>query len=93
MHVFAYTERSNTSALKIKPVVPVSIRNERTKTLRSLSYKKLQKFTSQHIGETRKVLFEGRNKNGMMEGYTDNYIKVNIPYNAEWTNNIIDWKI
>ena len=63
------------------------------KILRNLSYQKLQYFTQQHTGETRKVLFEGYNKNGMMEGFTDNYIKINAPYKAEWVNEIIDWKI
>ncbi|MEO8568467.1 MAG: tRNA (N(6)-L-threonylcarbamoyladenosine(37)-C(2))-methylthiotransferase MtaB, partial [Ginsengibacter sp.] len=92
-HVFTYSERANTHALGIEPVVPIHIRNERTKILRSLSYKKMQEFAGQHEGETRKVLFEGRNKNGMMDGYTDNYIKITIPYKAEWSNEIIDWKI
>ncbi len=92
-HVFTYSERANTYALGIEPVVPIHIRNERTKILRSLSYKKLQEFSQQYEGETRKVLFEGRNKNGMMDGYTDNYIKITVPYKAEWSNEIIDWKI
>ncbi|MEO8110642.1 MAG: tRNA (N(6)-L-threonylcarbamoyladenosine(37)-C(2))-methylthiotransferase MtaB [Ginsengibacter sp.] len=92
-HVFTYSERDNTHALNIEPVVPVNIRNERTKILRSLSYKKLQEFGKQHEGQIREVLFEGRNKNGMMDGYTDNYIKITAPYKAEWSNEIIDWKI
>ena len=92
-HVFTYSERPNTPALLIEPVVPIHTRNERTKTLRSLSYRKMQQFKRQHSGETRKVLFEGHSKNGMMEGYTDNYIKISVPYNEAWTNEIIDWKI
>ena len=92
-HVFTYSERANTHALNIEPLVPVNIRNERTKILRNLSYKKLQNFTLRHTGETRKVLFEGQNKNGMIDGYTDNYIKISVPFKKEWTNNIIDWKI
>ena len=71
--------------MNIEPIVPVNIRNERTKILRNLSYKKLQDFTQKHTGETRKVLFEGENKNGMMEGYTDNYIKITVPYKKEWS--------
>ncbi len=93
LHVFTYSERANTYALNIEPVVPIHTRNERTKILRSLSYKKLQEFTKKHAGETRKVLFEGQNKNGMMDGYTDNYIKISVPYKEQWTNEIIDWKI
>lgn len=93
LHVFTYSERANTFALNIEPVVPVHVRHERTKILRSLSYKKMQQFTRNHSGETRKVLFEGKNKNGMMDGYTDNYIKISAPYKEEWTNEIIDWRI
>jgi threonylcarbamoyladenosine tRNA methylthiotransferase MtaB len=93
LHVFTYSERANTFALNIEPVVPVHVRHERTKILRSLSYKKMQQFTRNHSGETRKVLFEGKNKNGMMDGYTDNYIKITAPYKEEWTNEIIDWRI
>jgi len=92
-HVFTYSERANTFALNIEPVVPVHVRHDRTKILRSLSYKKMQQFTRNHLGETRKVLFEGRNKNGTMDGYTDNYIKITAPYKEEWTNEIVDWKI
>lgn len=102
LHVFTYSERDNTLALTIKPVVPVNVRHERNKTLRNLSYMKMQYFTEQHIGETRKVLFEGQNKNarpddpfgrGMIEGYTDNYIKITTPYKKEWVNEIVEWKI
>ena len=91
-HVFTYSERDNTHALNIEPVVPVNIRNERTKILRNLSYKKLQTFTNNHTGEKRKVLFEG-NKNGMMSGYTDNYIKISAPFKEAWSNKIIEWII
>jgi len=93
LHVFTYSERDNTKALEIKPVVPIHIRNERNKTLRNLSYMKMQYFIQQHSGQTRKVLFEGNSKNGMMEGYTDNYIKIAAPHKAEWVNNIVDWKL
>ncbi len=93
LHVFTYSERDNTAALEIKPVVPIHTRNERNKQLRNLSYQKMQYFTSQHIGETRKVLFENPDKNGMVEGYTDNYIKITVPHKKEWANNIIEWKI
>jgi threonylcarbamoyladenosine tRNA methylthiotransferase MtaB len=93
LHVFTYSERTNTLAATMKPVVPIHIRNERNKTLRNLSYQKMQYFTNTHIGETRKVLFETKNKNGMIEGYTDNYIKITAPYNSLWQNNIVEWKI
>lgn len=93
LHVFTYSERANTRALEIKPVVPVSVRNERNKILRNLSYMKMQYFTQQHLGKTRKVLFERQDKNNMMEGYTDNYIKVTTPFREEWVNGVVDWKI
>lgn len=93
LHVFTYSERDNTKALEIQPVVPIAVRNERNKILRNLSYKKLQYFTQQHVGSTRKVLFEAHEKNGMMEGYTDNYIRITTPYREEWANQIIDWNI
>jgi hypothetical protein len=59
----------------------------------NLSYQKMQYFTNQHVGNTREVLFETHNKNGMMEGYTDNYIKITTPFKKEWENNIVPWKI
>ena len=87
-----------TKALVIKPVVPIQVRNERNKILRNLSYQKQQFFNAQHIGETRPVLFESikqkdPNDIPMLEGYTDNYIKIITPYRAEWSNQIIDWEI
>jgi threonylcarbamoyladenosine tRNA methylthiotransferase MtaB len=91
LHVFTYSERDDTHALTINPVVPVHIRNERNKILRNISYQKMQNFTNSHIGETRKVLFEGANKNGMMEGYTDNYIKITIAFDSTLENKITDW--
>lgn len=93
LHVFTYSERTNTRALDIKPVVPQNIRHERNKTLRNLSYMKMQYFTSLHSGQHRKVLFEGNEKDGTIEGYTDNYIRITAPYKKEWVNSIVDWKI
>lgn len=93
LHVFTYSERDNTKALEIEPVVPVHTRHERNKTLRNLSYMKMQYFTQQHAGQTRKVLFEANARSGMMEGYTDNYIKITAPYKSEWVNEIVDWTI
>lgn len=93
LHVFTYSERDNTHALSMKPVVPLHVRHERNKTLRNLSYMKMQYFIGQHVGQTRKVLFENNDKNGMMEGYTDNYIRITTPYRKEWVNEIVEWKI
>ena len=93
LHVFTYSERDNTKALEINPVVPVNVRHERNKILRNLSYKKMQYFTEKHKGQTRKVLFEDHMKNGVMEGYTDNYIRISTPYRKEWANRVVDWTI
>jgi threonylcarbamoyladenosine tRNA methylthiotransferase MtaB len=99
LHVFTYSERAATKALDIKPIVPISIRQERNKIARNLSYQKLQYFTAQHLGSTRKVLFESVKHckdeigDGMLEGYTDNYIKVMTPFNPAYSNQIIDWKL
>lgn len=93
LHVFTYSERDATKALEIKPVVPVHVRHERNKILRNLSYTKMQYFTRQHKGQSRKVLFEDHVKNGIMEGYTDNYIRISTPYRKEWANQVVDWTI
>ncbi len=93
LHVFTYSERANTHAADLKPVVPVHIRNERNKQLRNLSYQKMQYFTNQHVGQIRKVLFESQGENGMMEGFTDNYIKITAPFKPAWQNSIVPWKI
>jgi threonylcarbamoyladenosine tRNA methylthiotransferase MtaB len=93
LHVFTYSERDNTHALSIKPIVPMNVRHERNKILRNLSYMKMQYFTELHTGQTRKVLFESQSKNGMMEGYTDNYIKIMTSYNSEWVNKVLEWTI
>ena len=99
LHVFTYSERAATKALTIKPIVPMQERHERNKILRNLSYQKLQYFTESQRGSTRKVLFESPKVNKddasivMLEGFTDNYIKVETPFRAEWSNQIVDWKL
>jgi len=93
LHVFTYSERENTRAIDMNPVVPVSVRNERNKILRNLSYQKMQYFIASHAGQTRKVLFERSRDKAMMEGFTDNYIKVTAPYHEEWVNSIVNWTL
>ena len=93
LHVFTYSERERTAAIKIKPVVPVAERNQRNKVLRHLSYRKQMLFQESFSGTIRKVLWEDHEKEGMMEGYTDNYIRVKTPYRTEWANRIMDWKL
>jgi threonylcarbamoyladenosine tRNA methylthiotransferase MtaB len=93
LHVFTYSERPNTAAIDMENAVPLSTRHERNKRLRNLSFMKMSEHTRRHIGQTRKVLFEIQNKSGMMEGYTDNYIKINIPHRQDWVNQIVPWTI
>ncbi|HEX3768730.1 MAG TPA: tRNA (N(6)-L-threonylcarbamoyladenosine(37)-C(2))-methylthiotransferase MtaB [Puia sp.] len=93
LHVFTYSERENTRAFDMKPSVPMNVRNERNKILRNLSFQKLQFFTNLHAGQVRKVLFERSRDKNLMEGYTDNYIKVTAPFQAERVNRIVDWRI
>ncbi|WP_207493187.1 tRNA (N(6)-L-threonylcarbamoyladenosine(37)-C(2))-methylthiotransferase MtaB [Aridibaculum aurantiacum] len=93
LHTFTYSERENTLASGMKNVIHMNVRNDRNKKLRNLSFMKMSEHTRRHIGDTRKVLFEANDKNGMMEGYTDNYIKVTTPHRQDWVNEIIDWKI
>ena len=93
LHVFTYSERAHTHALTIKPIVPISVRQERNKILRQLSYQKMQAFSRSFEGTTRPVLFEQAEKDQMMEGYTDNYIRVTTPYRAEWVNRIVEWTL
>lgn len=89
LHVFTYSERDNTLAIEMGGVVPVHIRKQRNATLRDLSEKKMNYFTTLHNGHTRPVLFEHAEKNGLMEGYTDNYIKVSKPFDESKVNQMV----
>jgi len=80
LHVFTYSERENTLATTIKPVVPKSGRAERSKMLHILSEKKKRHFYDQQIGKTGTVLFEDEIQNGQMLGFTENYIRVAVKY-------------
>ena len=93
LHVFTYSERDNTLAATMKDIVSLSIRQTRNKKLRQLSYQKQEEFNNKFSGTTRPVLFEKEEKTSMMEGYTDNYIRIKTPYKKDWVNQIMDWKI
>ena len=93
LHVFTYSERENTAAITMNGVVPVSIRKERNAILRNLSEKKMNYFTEQQRGNIRSVLFEHAEKNGLMEGYSDNYIRVSMPYNENAINSIMPYTL
>jgi len=85
LHVFSYSERENTKAIELNGVVPKTTRNKRSKLLRLLSASKKSSFYKQHIGGDYNVLFESENKNGFIEGYTENYIRVR----KNWNKNLV----
>lgn len=78
-HVFTYSERENTLAPSFDQVVPKPIRDERNEKLRILSEKKRMAFYRQYLNTSRPVLVEHEEQNGYLHGYTDNYIRVQIP--------------
>ncbi|MFT7030195.1 MAG: threonylcarbamoyladenosine tRNA methylthiotransferase MtaB, partial [Marinoscillum sp.] len=80
LHVFTYSERANTEALKMENPVPQAVRNKRSKMLRGLSEKKKRHFYEQHIHGQYSVLFEDDVEDGMMHGFTENYIRVSAKY-------------
>jgi threonylcarbamoyladenosine tRNA methylthiotransferase MtaB len=93
LHVFTYSERADTDALKLGGIVPLAIRKKRNKMLRILSAKKLRDFYLQHAGTERKVLFEHEGPAGIMHGFTDNYIKVKTTYRADAYNQLLSVKL
>ncbi|MBL0126487.1 MAG: tRNA (N(6)-L-threonylcarbamoyladenosine(37)-C(2))-methylthiotransferase MtaB [Flavobacteriales bacterium] len=99
LHVFTYSERANTTAVRMEDAVPMEIRRERTRQLRILSSKLQRAFYERHTGSERPVLFEAGEGAGsspssgdpaeMMHGYTDNYIRVALPYSTDLVNRIV----
>ena len=88
LHVFTYSERDNTEAAEMADVVPINVRNKRSKMLRGLSVKKRRAFYESQIGTQRTVLFESENKEGYIHGFTENYVKVKAPWNPELANTL-----
>ena len=83
LHVFSYSERENTLAATFDGVVPKQKRSERSKMLRILSDKLQRVHYQKYLGTTQTALMEQENKNGFLVGFTDNYIKVKIPFSEE----------
>ena len=83
LHVFSYSERENTKAILLDNKVPKNKISERSKMLRILSSKLQRKFYLKYEHTEQDVLFEKNNKNGYMNGFTKNYIKVKVPYNED----------
>ena len=90
LHVFTYSERPNTLAIDFANPVPKSIRSERSKMLRILSQKKRRAFYQMHLHQTRAVLFENDIENGLIYGFTDNYIRVGVPHTSDLTNQLME---
>jgi threonylcarbamoyladenosine tRNA methylthiotransferase MtaB len=93
LHVFPYSERPGTMALKIEPVVSPKEKQERSKQLLELSDKKLKEFYRSQVGTTHKVLFEHTKRGTKMHGFTENYVKVEAEYNPGWANKLIDIRL
>lgn len=83
LHVFSYSERENTKAILLDNKVPKNKISERSKMLRILSSKLQRKFYLKYEHTEQDVLFEKNNKDGYMNGFTKNYIKVKVPYNED----------
>ncbi len=86
LHVFTYSERANTGAPKMSNPVPLNVRKDRSKMLHILSEKKKRKFYEDNLGTTQNVLWEGDNHDGLMHGFTENYIKVAKPFTEDDIN-------
>ena len=88
LHVFTYSERDNTIAAALDGAVPQEVRKKRSKMLRGLSAKKRRAFYESQIGMERTVLFESENKEGYIHGFTENYVKVKMPWNPSYVNTL-----
>ncbi|MBI1183814.1 tRNA (N(6)-L-threonylcarbamoyladenosine(37)-C(2))-methylthiotransferase MtaB [bacterium] len=93
LHVFAYSERPNTTAVRMEGRVPNSKRTERREMLQILSEKKRRAFYESQLGKTRPVLFEEKEKDGYLYGHSDNYVSVKIPYDPGMVNELVNFKL
>lgn len=93
LHVFTYSERPNTVAAEMPGVIPHKVRKKRSKMLRGLSAKKRRAFYESQLGNTLNVLFESENKNGFIEGYTENYVRVKMPWDETYINTLHEIKL
>lgn len=89
LHVFSYSERPGTQALSIMPIVSPSDKKSRHERLQALSDAKWNAFYRRHIGKEAQVLFEHATKEGRMNGFTSNYIRVEADCNKEWVNRLV----
>lgn len=90
IHIFPYSKRAGTPAAARKDQVQDSVKTRRVQMLEELSARLHEEFIASNKGVAEKVLFESTDREGMMEGYTGNYIRVSRPYDPEMIGNIID---
>ena len=88
LHVFTYSARANTPAAEMDDQIPLAEKRRRNKMLTILSEKKKRAFYNQFLGRRREVLFEQHKNKALMTGFTDNYIKIEAPYDADLINQI-----
>lgn len=88
LHVFTYSERPGTMALNITPVVDQQTKHLRTRKMMALSDKKLDAFTRRYLGTVRPVLFEHTTDGGTMKGFTDNYLRIEVPADESLVNRV-----
>ena len=86
LHVFSYSERPNTPAASMQNQVPKAVRQKRSKMLRGLSAKKRHAFYESQLQKTKNILFEAENKEGYIQGFTENYVKVRMPWDPAFQN-------
>ena len=86
LHVFSYSERPNTPAAEMKNQVSKTIKNKRSRMLRTLSAKKRHAFYESQLQKTKTILFEAENKEGYIQGFTENYVKVRMPWDPALQN-------
>jgi threonylcarbamoyladenosine tRNA methylthiotransferase MtaB len=92
-HVFTYSERANTPAAEMDGVVPMAERKRRNKMLNILSEKKRRAHYEAYSGDVRPVLLEKSKQEGMLQGFTDNYVRVSFPAEDSWVNHLVDMKL
>lgn len=90
LHVFTYSERAKTTAVKLGDAIPMNIRKQRSRQLHILSEKKKRAFYEKNLGRTGVALMEGEDHEGYMFGFTENYIKVKLPYDESLSNAFIN---
>lgn len=93
LHVFPYSERPNTGAIKLQGKVNESTKNKRVKILRELSEKKRHNFYTENLGKEYTVLYEAEHSNNIMHGFTENYIKVETIYDPLLVNELVKVKL